>query len=116
MPGRGLLTATCLVLIALSCLSVVRKLERERRLLRRLRALGAMSPATGLPLKEFPAEDRHCARSLQSAGVLTVEQGRCYLRTGSLSPFKRKRLRLALSGGLMALMLAILVATLILRR
>jgi hypothetical protein len=103
-----LLAVACLVLIALTCLSIVRKLERERRLLARLRA------RTELSLDELSEEDRDCARSLAAAGVVILRQNRCYLSAGQLPAFRGKRLRLVLSGGLGAALLAALVAVLIL--
>ena len=114
MPGRGLFAVACLVLIALCCISAVRKLERERRLLRKLRAAGARSES--IPLSELTEDEQDCARSLSASGVLTIRQNRCYLQSGELPVFRRKRLRLALSGGLGALILALVVAVLILHR
>ena len=116
MPGRGLLTVACLVFIALCCISIVRKLERERRLLRKLRARGAMDAGSAVRLSDLTEDERDCAQSLASAGVLTVRQYECYLRSAELAVFRRKRVRLALSGGLIALLLAVLVAVLILHR
>ena len=118
MPGRGLLAVACLVLIALSCISVVRTLERERRLLRKLRAQGGgLAACTGpVPLRDLTDDEQDCAKSLARAGVLTIEQNRCYVRAAELPVFKRKRVRLVLSGGLIALVLAVVVAVLILRR
>ena len=112
MPERGLLAVICLVLIALSCISVVRTLERERRLLSKLRARGG-GP---LPLRDLSDDERDCAKSLASAGVLTIRQNECYVRSAELPVFKRKRVRLALSGGVLALIVAIVVAVLILHR
>lgn len=112
MPGRGLLAVACLVLIALGCIAVVRTLERERRLLRKLRAHGGNS----VLLRDLSDDERDCAKSLAGAGVLTIEQNRCYVRSAELPVFKRKRVRLALSGGLIALILAVVVAVLILHR
>jgi hypothetical protein len=114
--GRGLITVACLVFIALCCISVVRKLERERRLLRKLRARGAVDVRSAIPLRELSEEERDCAKSLGSAGVLTIRRDECYLRTGELPVFRRKRVRLALSGGAAALILAVVVAVLILHR
>jgi hypothetical protein len=116
MPGRGLLTVACLVLIALSCISIVRKLERERRLLRKLRAQGALGAETAIPLGSLSEDERDCARSLAAAGVVTVAHGSCHLRVAELSAFRGKRVRLALSGGLTALIVAVLAAMLILHR
>jgi len=112
LPGRGLLTVACLVLIALSCISVVRTLERERRLLSKLRA----RDGGPLPLRDLTEDERDCAKSLADAGVLTIRQNECYVRSAQLPVFKRKRVRLALSGGVIALVLALVVAVLILRR
>jgi hypothetical protein len=111
LPGRGLLTVACLVLIALCCISAVRKLERERRLLRKLRAANG-----SISLSELTEDERDCAFMLSASGVLTIRQNRCYLQSGELPAFRRKRLRLALSGGLGALVLALVVAVLILHR
>ncbi len=116
MPGRGLLAVACLVFIALCCISVVRKLERERRLLKKLRTLRAFDLHSAVSLRELTEDERDCAESLAIAGVLTIQRNECYLRSGELPVFRRKRVRLALSGGLAALILAVVVAVLILHR
>src|ERR1700704_2699988 len=116
MPGRGLFAVACLVLIALSCISVVRKLERERRLLRKLRQQGAIDADSSVPLRELTEDERDCAQLLAIAGVLTIQRNGCYLRSSELPVFRRKRVRLALSGGFAALVLAVVVAVLILHR
>jgi hypothetical protein len=114
LPGRGLFAVACLVFIALCCIAGVRKLERERRLLRKLRSAGVSDG--GVSLRELSDDERDCAESLVTAGILTIRQNRCYLRSAELPVFRRKRLRLALSGGLAALVLALVVAVLILHR
>jgi hypothetical protein len=116
LPGRGLLTFTCLLLIALSCLGVVRKLEREQRLLAKLRARGALGPENGLPLDTLTPEERAGVRSLAAAGVLGVRRNQCYLHAAELRGLRRKRIRLAISGALGALLLVVLVAALSVRR
>jgi hypothetical protein len=116
LPGRGLLTVACLVFIALGCISVVRKLERERRLLRKLRAQSAADDASGVSLDDLTDDERDCSQLLATAGVLTIRQNRCYLRSNELPVFRRKRVRLALSGALGALLLCVIVMVLILRR
>ena len=116
MPGRGLLAVACLVFIALCCISVVRKLERERRLLRKLRGRGAVDADRSVPLRELSEDERDCAESLAIAGVLTIRQNGCYVRSTEMPVFRRKRVRLALSGGFAALVLALVVAVLILHR
>jgi hypothetical protein len=116
LPGRGLLTAACLVFIALACISVVRKLERERRLVGKLRARRAIDPRSAVPLKVLTPDERDCAISLAGAGVLTIRQEHCYIREAEVPLFRRKRMRLALSGALGAALLAVVVAALILHR
>jgi hypothetical protein len=116
VPGRGLLAVACLVLIALSCISVVRKLERERRLLRKLRSRGAVDVGSSIALRELSEDERDCAESLATAGILTIRRNGCYVRSAELPVFRRKRLRLALSGGFAALVLAVVIAVLILHR
>jgi hypothetical protein len=116
LPGRGLLAVACLVFIALSCISVVRKLERERRLLRKLRAKGAIDAGSSMPLRDLTDDERDCAISLATAGVLTIRGNGCYVRSTEVPVFQRKRVRLALSGGVVALILSLIVAVLILHR
>ena len=116
MPGRGLVSATALVAIALACLTITRKLERERRLLAKLRERAGAAPACGVPLDELTDDERDAAESLAAAGVLEIRQRRCALRPVELDRFRRKRLRLVVTGGVGALVLACLVALLILRR
>jgi hypothetical protein len=103
------------VLIALCCISVVRKFERERRLLRKLRGRGAIDTSSSVPLGELTDDERDSVRSLAYGGVLVIRQNSCYVQSAQLPVFRRKRVRLALSGGLAALALALTVAVLILR-
>jgi hypothetical protein len=116
LPGRGLLALTCLVIITLCCISVVIKVKRERRLLRKLRSRGARDMSSAIFVRDLTEDERDCADSLAAAGVLTIRQNRCYVHSGELPVFRRKRLRLALSGGFAALILALVVAVLILHR
>ena len=113
MPSRGLLTVAALVGIALMCLASLRKLERERRLLGRLRSL---DPGRALLLNRLSAEERDTARSLAAAGVVVIQGDRLYLKGPAVSAFRRKRIRLALSGVFAALVLVFLVAVLLLHR
>ena len=117
MPGRGFVSAAALIAIALACLTVTRKLERERRLLAKLRRRGAMdSGHAGISLDELTDDERDAAGSLAAAGVLELTQKRVSIRTAELGTFRRKRLRLMVMGGFGAFLLACLVAMLILRR
>ena len=69
-----------------------------------------------MPLVDLTDDERDCAISLATAGVLTIRQNGCYVRSIELPVFKRKRVRLALSGGVIALILCVVVAVLILHR
>ena len=71
---------------------------------------------SSVPLVDLTDDERDCAISLATAGVLTIRQNGCYVRSTELPVFRRKRVRLALSGGLAALILALVVAVLILHR
>jgi hypothetical protein len=132
---KGLISAAVLIAIALVCLTVTRKLERERRLLRKLRKRGAVEPAWALPLDELSDDERDAVGSLVDAGVLEIGQRRVppaagvslgnrsvasrsvvFIKTMELRGLRQKRLRLAVMGGFGALLLAVLVALLILRR
>jgi hypothetical protein len=116
MPfGRGFFTAACLILIALACIAIAKRLERERRLLRRLRGAKAFDFEHGVSLDQLSDDGRDTAETLAAAGVLRVERNRCYIRQVELKSFRRKRLRIVLSGATAALLLAVIVAVAILR-
>lgn len=112
MPSRGLLTAAALIAIALVCIATLRKLEREQRLLRRLRALPV---GQTLLFDQLTEDERDAARALVRAGVVALAARRLTLKAAEARVFRRKRLRLAISGAFTALLLAGLVAFLILR-
>ena len=113
---KGLVSAAALIAIALACLTVTRKLERERRLLAKLRRKGAVEPGWAFPLEELTDDERDAADSLVASRVLESRQKRVFIRPVELGVFRRKRLRLVVLGGFGAFLLAILVAVLILRR
>jgi hypothetical protein len=121
MPSRGFATAAILIIIALACLSVVRRMERDRRILATLRERRAFDFANAVPLDSLSPELRDSAESLAQAGVITIGKGAtgraaCYLVQSEVPVFRRKRTRLALVGAIGALALAVVVALLILRR
>jgi hypothetical protein len=115
LPGRGLVSVATLIGIALTCVAVSRRFERERRLLGKLRARGAIDSSNEVPLGELSDDERDAAESLATAGVLRIRQNRCYIRAVELVAFRRKRLRLLVSGACGALLLCCLVALMILR-
>jgi hypothetical protein len=115
MPaGRGFLTVAALSVIALGCIAVARRLERERRLLRRLKASEAFAPGRSVELEQLSDDERDTAHSLAAAGVVRTSDGRCWLVPEALADHHRRRLRLALAGSLAALALGTLVAALML--
>ena len=114
--SRGFATALLLALIALSCIAVSRRLERERRLIATLRARQAIGAERALPLDRLSADERDTARDLMATGVVRGDGTRCYLDPATLSGFRRKRTRLALAGAGGALALALVTAWLVLRR
>ena len=116
MGGRGFTTALLLILIALACLAGMRRLERDRRFMARLRAARAFDPQSGLPLGSFSQDDQDSATGLVQAGVVAIEGNRCYIVQSQLTMFRRKRTRVVLTGALTSALLAVLVAILILRR
>jgi hypothetical protein len=110
LAGRGFFTAVVLILIALTCIAFAKRIERERRLLRKLRENdGKVSFA------DLTEDERDTAESLREAGVLRADRGRGYVHPDALKTFKQKRIRFALSGALVALVLAIAVAVILLR-
>ena len=106
MPGRGLLTVACLVLLALVCLATLRRVEREWRLLARLH----QTAGEGLPLAEFVPLDLICLRSLATAGIINIIDGRCQLSEANLRAYRARRLRALLAGGIAGTVLALLIA------
>jgi hypothetical protein len=112
---RGLASAAALIGIALTCLAISRRFERERRLLARLRARGAVDSTNEVLLSELSDDERDAAESLATAGVLGIRGNRCYIRGVESVTFRRKRLRLLVSGAFGALLLCCLVALVILR-
>lgn len=115
---RGLASAAALIAIALACLTITRKLERERRLLAKLRNRGGRPSGSGpgIPLDELSENDRDAAESLATTGVLEIQRNRVSIKAVELSAFRKKRLRLMVTGGFGAFLLACLVALLILHR
>lgn len=115
LAGRGFATAALLVLIALTCIAIAKRLESERRMIRRLRELRATDAARSIPLDGLGAVERDTLERLRQAGVIRMDRTHGYVDAEALATFRRKRVRFALTGALAALLLAIFVAALILR-
>jgi hypothetical protein len=109
IAGRGFATAVCLILIALTCIAFAKRIERERRLLRKLRDNDGQ-----VSFDQLSDDERDTAESLRQAGVLRKERNRGYVRPEGLKAFKRKRVRFAFSAALAALLLATAIAVLLL--
>jgi hypothetical protein len=114
--SRGFLTALLLAVIALACIAVARRFERERRLLAKLRKRDAFDADRALADRHLTQDERDTAADLLHAGVLRAASGAHYIDPESLVSFRRKRVRLAFSGALGALAVATLVALAILGR
>src|SRR5262249_55603571 len=112
MPSRGFATAAILIIIALTCLAVVRRMERDRRLLATLRVHRAFDLENAVALDSLSPEQKESAESLAQAGVIAILKGAtgraaCYLVESEVPVFRRKRARLALVGAIGALALAV---------
>jgi hypothetical protein len=121
MPSRGFATAAILISIALACLALARRMERDRRLLATLREHRAFDCEKAVPLDSLSPEQKETAESLAETGVIAIRRGSsgkagCYLVQSQVPLFRRKRTRLAVIGAMGALALAVVVAILILRR
>src|SRR5215468_11073033 len=101
LAGRGFFTAVSLILIALTCIAFAKRIERERRFLRKLRENDGK-----VSLDELTDDERDTAETLRAAGVLRKDRDRGYVQPDALRLFKQKRIRFALSGALVALVLA----------
>jgi hypothetical protein len=116
LAGRGFATAAVLTLIALACSAVARRLERERRLVATLRARGATDAARALALDALADTERETAEDLRDAGVVAIVRDRCHLVTPAFAQYRRKRIRLALTGATAAVLLAAGLVAFILAR
>ena len=117
LAGRGFATAALLVLVALTCIAIAKRLEGERRMIRKLRELrvDAPSAARPIPLDGLSEVERDTLERLREAGVLRMDKSRGYIDPAALKAFKGRRMRFALTGALTALVLAILIAVVVLR-
>ncbi len=112
LAGRGFATAALLVLVALTCIAIAKRLEGERRMIRKLRATDS---ARSIPLEGLSEVERDTLDRLREAGVLRMDRTRGYIDPEALKAFKGKRLRFALTGALIALGLAVSIAVVALR-
>ena len=115
LAGRGFATAALLVLVALTCIAIAKRLESERRVIRKLRELRATESPQTIPLDGISDVERDTLDRLREAGVLRMDSTRGYIDPSALKAFKGRRLRFALTGALCALTLAMLIAVILLR-
>ncbi|MEJ0036999.1 MAG: hypothetical protein WDO68_13115 [Gammaproteobacteria bacterium] len=114
MGGRGLATAALLILVALTCIAIAKRLEGERRMIRKLRELQATDTDRAIPLNGLDEVERDTLDRLRAAGVVRMDRTRGYINPEALRTFKGKRMRFALTGGLLALLLAMAIAYIVL--
>jgi hypothetical protein len=115
MGGRGFATAALLILVALTCIAIAKRLEGERRMIRKLRELRATDTGNAIPLDDLDDVERDTLERLRAAGVVRMDRKRGYINPEALRTFKGKRMRFALTGGMFALLLAIAIAYIVLR-
>jgi len=115
LAGRGFATAALLVLVALTCIAIAKRLEGERRMLRKLRELRATDASRAIPLEGLSEMERDTLERLREAGVLRMDRTRGYVDPDALRSFKGRRMRFAITGALSALAVAILIAYVVLR-
>lgn len=115
LAGRGLATAGALILVALACVAIARRLDRERRLLARLAGLGLGDDAA-IPLERLSESERDTLDSLARSGIVRVDGERRRIDRAALARFRSQRTRFALGGALAALLVAIGIAWLLLGR
>ena len=112
MGGRGFATAALLILVALTCIAIAKRLEGERRMIRMLRQ---KTSDKGIPLEDLDDVERDTLERLRAAGVVRMDRKRGYINPDALRAFKGKRMRFALTGAMFALLLAIAIAYIVLR-
>jgi hypothetical protein len=116
MPGsRGLATLFVLVLLALVCIAMLRRVERERRVIRDLRNRAAFDATRAVRGKSWSQDDHDTADDLTAAGIVQTVGGARYLDRARYTTWRRRRVRLALGGVLTAALLAALVVVVVIR-
>ena len=112
--SRGFATAALLILVALTCIAIGKRLEGERRMIRKLRELREEDTHQAIPLADLDEVERDTLERLRAAGVIRMDRSRGYINPDALRAFKGKRMRFALTGGMLALFVAIAIAYIVL--
>ena len=114
MGSRGLATAALLILVALTCIAIAKRLEGERRMIRKLRELRATDSGKSIPLNDLDDVERETLERLRAAGVIRMDRSRGYINPDALRTFKGKRMRFAMTGAMLALFVAFAIAYIVL--
>jgi hypothetical protein len=112
MGSRGIATAALLILVALTCIAIAKRLEGERRMIRMLREQRANQQ--GIPLNDLDEVERDTLDRLRAAGVVRMDRSRGYINPEALRTFKGKRMRFAITGAMFALLVAMAIAYIVL--
>jgi hypothetical protein len=115
LAGRGFATAALLILVALTCIAIAKRLESERRMIRKLRQLRAGDEARTVSLEGLSDVERDTLERLRSAGVLRMDRNRGYIDPDGLRTYRAKRVRFAIGGALIALGLGVAIVLAVLR-
>ena len=115
MGGRGFATAGLLILVGLVCIAISKRLEAERRMIAKLRELRDTNATGSIPLDGLSVVERDTLERLREAGVVRMDRTQGYINPEALKAFKGKRMRFALTGALLALLLTVLIAFVVLR-
>jgi hypothetical protein len=117
MPfGRGFATVVVLSIIALACIVTARRLEREKRLLAKFRKQDAFDMARAIRVDQLTEDEKDVVKGLTAAGVLRGRGNARYIERTGLSAFRRKRIVLAITSALAALLVAVFTSFVILQR
>src|SRR5262249_13035238 len=108
--SRGFATAALLILVALTCIAIAKRLEGERRMIRKLRELRDDDTHEAIRLDDLDEVERDTLERLRAAGVIRMDRARGYINPEALRTFKGKRMRFALTGAMAALLVAIALA------
>jgi len=114
MGSRGIATAALLILVALTCIAIAKRLEGERRMIRKLRELRAGDTSKTIPLDDLDDIERDTFERLRAAGVVRMDRTRGYINPDALRAFRGKRMRFAITGAMFALLLAVAIAYIVL--
>ena len=112
--SRGFATAALLILVALTCIAIAKRLEGERRMIRKLRELRAGDTSKTIPLDDLDDIERDTFERLRAAGVVRMDRTRGYINPDALRAFRGKRMRFAITGAMFALLLAVAIAYIVL--